>query len=100
MRILHLDSRIVQVHETEFGIVEPKMYKPNFVIEVKNKIYIIEFQSSNVEQSILRTTRLITNIPNLDYDIGQFVKGIELILADKFIKTESIKTTVVNLLGG
>lgn len=46
LRILHLDSRIVQVHETEFGIVEPKMYKPDFVIEVKNKIYIIEFQSS------------------------------------------------------
>lgn len=28
---------------------------------------------------------------DLDYDIGQFIKDIELILADKFIKTESIK---------
>ena len=37
---------------------------------------------------------------DLDYDIGQFIKGIELILADKFIKTESIKITVANLLGG
>lgn len=56
--------------------------------------------STNVEQSILRTTYLISNIDDLDYDIGQFIKGIELILADKFIKTESIKITVANLLGG
>lgn len=35
----------------------------------------------------------------MDYDIGQFIKGIELIFAD-FIKTESIKITVANLLGG
>ena len=28
---------------------------------------------------------------DLDYDIGQFLKSIELILVDKFIKTESIK---------
>lgn len=196
---MSLEGKIVKVHETEFSMVEPKMYKPDFVIEVLDKIYIIEFQSTyveikdkkrfrfysalidhlknksnknievhvlstvekektklykiseeavfpiyihslksfdgdiiintinnkitnkehliddelilltlvpfmtnskNIEQSILRTTQLLTNINDIDYDIGQFVKGIELILADKFITTESIKTTVVNLLGG
>lgn len=195
---MHLEGKIVKVHETEFSMVEPKMYKPDFVIEVLDKIYIIEFQSTyveikdkrfrfysalidhlknksnkdievhvlstvekektkiykisdeavfpiyihslksfdgdiiinsinnkitnkehliddelilltlvpfmtnskNIEQSILRTTQLLTNINDIDYDISQFVKGIELILADKFITTESIKTTVVNLLGG
>ena len=56
--------------------------------------------STNVEQSILRTTYLISNINDLDYELAQFIKGIELILADKFIKTDSIKKTVVNLLGG
>lgn len=56
--------------------------------------------STNVEQSILKTTYLITNIDDLNYGIAQFIKGIEFILADKLIKTESIKTTVVNLLGG
>ena len=56
--------------------------------------------STNVEQSILRTTYLISNIDELDYEIAQFIKGIELILADKFIKTDSIKKTVINLLGG
>ena len=56
--------------------------------------------SENVEQSILKTTYLITNIDDLDYGIAQFIKGIELILADKFVKTESIKTTIINLLGG
>jgi len=199
LRIMSLKGRIVQVHETEFGIIEPKMYKPDFVLEVTDKIYIIEFQSTfvdihdkkrfrfytalidhiknksnkdievhvlstvekektkyysisdeavfliyihslksfdgdeiinringkithnlvltddelmllslvpfmtnstNVEQSILRTTYLISNIDELDYEIAQFIKGIELILADKFIKTDSIKKTVINLLGG
>jgi hypothetical protein len=56
--------------------------------------------STNVEQSILRTTYLISNINDLDYEIAQFIKGIELILADKFVKSDSIKKTVVNLLGG
>lgn len=56
--------------------------------------------STDVEQSILRTTYLISNINEFDYEIAQFIKGIELILADKFIQTESIKTTVINLLGG
>jgi len=199
LRIMNLKGRIVKVHETEFSIIDPKMYKPDFVLEVTDKIYIIEFQSTyvdindkkrfrfytalidhiknksnkdievhvlstvekektkfykisdeavfpiyihslksfdgdeiintisdkiahnkflnddelmllslvpfmsnstNVEQSILRTTYLISNIDDLDYDIGQFIKGIELILADKFIKTESIKITVANLLSG
>ena len=199
LRIMNLKGRIVKVHETEFSIIDPKMYKLDFVLEVTDKIYIIEFQSTyvdindkkrfrfytalidhiknksnkdievhvlstvekektkfykisdeavfpiyihslksfdgdeiinrisdkiahnkflnddelmllslvpfmsnstNVEQSILRTTYLISNIDDLDYDIGQFIKGIELILADKFIKTESIKITVANLLGG
>ena len=199
LRVMHLKGRIVEVHETEFSIIDPKMYKPDFVIEVSDKIYIIEFQSTyvyindkkrfrfytalfdhlknksnkdievhvlstvekektkfykiseeavfpiyihslksfegdkiintindkisnnilltdddlmllslvpfmnnseDVEQSILKTTFVITNIKDLDYDIVQFIKGIELILADKFIKNESIKKTVVNLLGG
>lgn len=199
LRIMNLKGRIVQVHETEFSIIEPKMYKPDFVLEVTDKIYIIEFQSTyvdindkkrfrfytalidhiknksnkdievhvlstvenektkyynisdeavfpiyihslktfdgddviamvsdkiahnqflsdddlmllslvpfmtnstDVEQSILRATYLISNINELDYEIAQFIKGIELILADKFIETESIKTTVVNMLGG
>jgi len=199
LRIMNLKGRIVQVHETEFSIIEPKMYKPDFVLEVTDKIYIIEFQSTyvdihdkkrfrfytalidhiknksnkdievhalstvekektkyynisdeavfpiyihslksldgdevmtmvndkithnqflsdddlmllslvpfmrnstDVEQSILRTTYLISNINEFDYEIAQFIKGIELILADKFIQTESIKTTVVNMLGG
>ena len=199
LRIMNLKGRIVQVHETEFSIIEPKMYKPDFVLEVTDKIYIIEFQSTyvdindkkrfrfytalidhiknksnkdievhvlstvenektkyynisdeavfpiyihslksldddevmtmvndkithnqflsdddlmllslvpfmrnstDVEQSILRATYIISNINKLDYEIAQFIKGIELILADKFIETESIKTTVVNMLGG
>ena len=49
MRIMRLKGKIVEVHETEFSMVEPKMYKPDFVMEVTDKIYIIEFQSTYVD---------------------------------------------------
>lgn len=56
--------------------------------------------SDNVEQVILNISHAIISIDYLEYDFAQFIRGIELMLADKFIKTEFIKTTVANLLGG
>jgi DNA-binding NarL/FixJ family response regulator len=32
--------------------------------------------------------------------LNQFIRGIELIIADKFVETKIIKRTVANLLGG
>ena len=40
----------------------------------------------SVEKSILDSAVTITNIPNLDDDISQFVKGVVLMLCDKFVK--------------
>ena len=52
LRIMNLKGRIVKVHETEFSIIDPKMYKPDFVLEVTDKIYIIEFQSTLVDTDV------------------------------------------------
>ena len=43
---------------------------------------------------------LITNIPDLNEEVGQFVKGILLMLCDKFVKDESLNKTISNLVGG
>jgi hypothetical protein len=40
----------------------------------------------DTEQIILDSAELITNIPGLKHDIAQFVKGIVLMLCDKFVK--------------
>jgi hypothetical protein len=53
-----------------------------------------------LEQSILNSAVTITNIKNLEYDVAQFTKGIILMLCDKFVKDESLNTTISNLVGG
>ncbi|WP_295611931.1 hypothetical protein [uncultured Methanobrevibacter sp.] len=42
----------------------------------------------------------ITNVPDLDKDIAQFVKGVVLMLCDKFVVDESLNMTISNLVGG
>lgn len=42
----------------------------------------------------------ISNIKNSNEDISQFVKGIVLMLCDKFVKDESLNKTISNLVGG
>ena len=199
MEIIKIEGKIVEVHQTEYGIVDPKMYKPDMVFELEDKIIILEFQSSYVDMSDKRRFRLysalfdqiknkskkdievhvlstveaektkfykvnqdsiftiyihslknydgdeflnkmktkisnnqqlsekelllislicfmetengiencilnsavtITNIPDLKMDIAQFVKGLVLMLCDKFVKDESLNTTISNLVGG
>lgn len=52
------------------------------------------------EINILHSAVTITNIPDLDEDIGQFVKGVVLMLCDKFVKDESLNRTISNIVGG
>lgn len=54
----------------------------------------------SVENNILDSAVTITNIPNLDDDISQFVKGVVLMLCDKFVKDKSLNTTISNIVGG
>ena len=198
LKLLNLDGKIVRFHPTEYSVPDPKMYKQDLVIEVEDKLYIIEFQSSyvdihdekrfslysslidhlrnidnkNIEVHVLSTVEkeqtkvykvnedaifpiyihslknydgdkflnmmdnkiendeellddelitlclvpfmnsrldmeiiilnvvyVICNIEDSYKDIYQFIKGIELIIADKFVKTHLIKKNIVNLLG-
>ena len=55
---------------------------------------------NNIEQAILNSAITITNINNLNDDIGQSAKGVILMLCDKFVKDESMNTTISNLVGG
>jgi len=58
MEIIKIEGKIVEVHQTEYGIVDPKMYKPDMVFELEDKIIILEFQSSYVDMSDKRRFRL------------------------------------------
>lgn len=199
MAIMKIEGRIVEVHQTEYSIIDPKMYKPDLVFELEDRIIIVEFQSTYIDindkrrfrfytalfdqiknkskkdievhvlstvegegikcyrinpdstfpiyvhslkdydgdeflnrmnakignnsefterelllisllcfmksdndmkLNILNSAVTITNIPNLDKEIGQFVKGVVLMLCDKFVKDESLNTRISNLVGG
>ena len=199
IEIINIDGKILKVHQTEYGIIDPKMYKPDLVFEMEEKIIILEFQSTyvdisdkkrfrlytalfdqiqnksqkdievhvlstveaektkyykinqdsifpiyihslknyngdeflntmkvkiannqqlskkelllislicfmksenEIEKNILNSAVTITNIPDLDSDIAQFVKGVVLMLCDKFVLDESLNKTISNLVGG
>lgn len=199
IEIINIKGKIVKVHQTEYGIIDPKMYKPDMVLELEDKIVILEFQSTyvdisdkrrfrlysalfdqiqnrsqkdievhvlstvepekvkcykvnpdssfpiyvhslknydgdeflntmnskiannqqlsqkdlllislicfmktenGIENSILNSAVTITNIPYLEKSIAQFVKGVVLLLCDKFVEDESLNTTISNLVGG
>lgn len=199
LQLMEIGGKIIEVHQTEYGVVDPKIYKPDLVFELEDKIVILEFQSSfvnvndkrrfrfysaivdlvkikskkpieihvlstvenektkcykinhesrfpiyihslkkydgdeflnkmnfkigikerfderellmisllcfmkskkDIQQCILNSAVTITNIECLNEDIGQFVKGVVLMLCDKFVKDESLNTTISNLVGG
>ena len=199
IEIIDIPGKIVEVHPTEYSVINPKMYKPDLVFELEDKIIILEFQSSYVDindkrrfrfysalidqvkikskkpievhvlstvenigikcykvnwqsrfpiyihslkkydvdeflnnmkikienkkkfskkelllvsllcfmkseiktdQLILDSAITITNIPNLNDEIGQFAKGIILLLCDKFVNDESLNKKISNLVGG
>lgn len=199
IEIVKIPGKIVKVHRTEYSTLDPKMYKPDLVIELEDKIIIFEFQSSYVDvndkrrfrfysalfdhveikskkpievhvlssaetekvkwynvnpdsrfpiyihslkdydgdkflnmmnakieddemlnetellmlsllcfmdinkdisHAILDSATTITNISNLDKNIGQFVKGIVLMLCDKFVEDELMNTRIANRVGG
>lgn len=54
----------------------------------------------DIEYVILNSADTLTNIPNLDDDISQFVKGVVLMLCDKFVKDELLNTRISNMVGG
>ncbi len=65
-------------------------------------ISLLCFMKSEIktDQLILDSAIMITNIPDLNSEIGQFVKGVILLLCDKFVKNESLNKVISNLVGG
>ena len=199
MEIINIKGKIIEVHQTEYSVINPKMYKPDLVFELEDRIVILEFQSTyvnindkrrfrfytalidhvkiksekpievhvlstieaektkcykvnsesrfpiyihslkkydgneflnimntkiesnknfsekellmisllcfmktdeDIEQAILNSALIITNIKDLKEDIGQFAKGVILMLCDKFVTNESMNRTISNLVGG
>ena len=49
MEIIKIKGKIVEVHQTEYSIIDPKMYKPDMVFELEDRIIILEFQSTYVD---------------------------------------------------
>ena len=62
-------------------------------------LYFMKSRKS-VKINIIESAVTMTNIPDLDEDIGQFVKDVVLMLCDKFVKDESLNRTISNIVGG
>ena len=57
IELINIKGKIIEVHQTEYGIVDPKMYKPDLVFELEDKIIILEFQSTYVDVNDKRRFR-------------------------------------------
>lgn len=60
MEILKIKGTITRIHKTEYAIIDPKMYKPDLVFELEDKVVIFEFQSTYVDVSDKRRFRFYT----------------------------------------
>lgn len=54
----------------------------------------------DIPEAIHDSATIITNMPNLNNDVGQFIKGIILMLCDKFVDDELLNTRIINKVGG
>ena len=50
--IINIEGKVIKVHQTEYSVIDPKMYKPDLVFELEDKIVILEFQSSYVNVAV------------------------------------------------
>jgi hypothetical protein len=76
LELLNLKGTIVKFHPTEYNVVDPKMYKPDLVIEVEDRIYIIEFQSTSVGIEVKKRFRFYSAL--IDYLRNKNNKKIEV----------------------
>lgn len=58
--IINIEGKVIKVHQTEYAIIDPKMYKPDLVFELEDKIVILEFQSTYVDVDDKRRFRFYT----------------------------------------
>ena len=62
IEIINIKGKILKVHQTEYGIDDPKMYKPDLVFELEDKTIILEFQSRYVDVNDKRRFRFYSAI--------------------------------------
>ena len=66
IEILDIVGEIIEVLPSEYPDIEPKIYKPDIVFELKDKILILEFQSTNVNNEDKRRFRHYTSLLDLN----------------------------------
>ena len=76
IEILNIKGKIIEIHQTEYSILDPKMYKPDLVFELEDKIIILEFQSTYVDINDKKRFRFYTAL--FDYLKNSTHKNIEL----------------------
>lgn len=76
IEILNIKGKIIEIHQTEYSILDPKMYKPDLVFELEDKIIILEFQSTYVDINDEKRFRFYTAL--FDYLKNSTHKNIEL----------------------
>ena len=76
MDIINIEGKIVEVHQTEYGIIDPKIYKPDMVFELEDRIIILEFQSTYVDISDKKRFRLYSAL--FDHLKNKSQKDIEV----------------------
>lgn len=76
IEILNIKGKIIKIHQTEYSILDPKMYKPDLVFELEDKIIILEFQSTYVDINDKKRFRFYTAL--FDYLKNSTHKNIEL----------------------
>ena len=62
LELIKIDGKVLNILQTEYGVVDPKMYKPDLVFELEDKIIILEFQSTPVYTNDKRRFRFYTAI--------------------------------------
>lgn len=60
IEIVNIKGELIKLHQTESSIIDPKMYKPDLIMELKGKIIIFEFQSIRVDTRDKRRFRFYT----------------------------------------
>lgn len=88
IEIINIKGKIVKVHQTEYGIIDSKMYKPDMVLELEDKIVILEFQSTYVDISDKRRFRLYSAL--FDQIQNKSQKDIEVHVLST-VEVENIK---------
>ena len=76
MDIINIEGKIIEVHQTEYGIIDPKMYRPDMVFELEDRIIILEFQSTYVDISDKKRFRLYSAL--FDHLKNKSQKDIEV----------------------